>query len=473
MGLLQILPGRKTKELQKKVEALEFLLKSAYPQPSGALSYEKTVAADGTISYMYGFSIPSYSQDTVTLRGQMTSYDLCSPISGIISRKARALNNGIWTLKDENEDEAKGGYYNYINSLLKKPNILQTRRQFETQLYTYLQLFGECFIFGLTPTGATPSRTDKIKALWVIPNWMIQPEYTGKQYQQTEQKGILTGYRLNSGAENAGVLIDPSLVLHIKDININTGLGYNNNLLQGRSRLVSLSSEVSNIIAAYEARGSLISNRGSVGMISPEVSDMVTPPYTPKEKEALYAEYKKMFGITGERNGVMIMNKASRWQSTIAPTKELMLFEEVQDDIRSMAFAYGMPEPLLGFPLGSTYNNMTEAKRDLYQDAIIPESVDISECLTNWDALGIQKEGLHICIDFMHLEILQRSQKEKADAMRSEVTALNIAYQSGVITREELRSYLAEQFGIDPVNINGTTFYTGQPSAININENGK
>ena len=154
------------------------------------------------------------------------------------------------------------------------------------------------------------------------------------------------------------VQIDTEDIFHHKDISLNS-----DNLISGQSRLVSLQDPVSNIIASYEARNVLITRRGAIGILSNEGKDSIgTTPLLPGEKEDLQEDFKK-YGVTRGQLQVIISNAGLKWQSMTFPTKDLMLFEEIEDDVRQIADNYDYPMHLLGFKGGTTFSNMNEIGR--------------------------------------------------------------------------------------------------------------
>ena len=129
------------------------------------------------------------------------------------------------------------------------------------------------------------------------------------------------------------------------------------------------------------------------------------------------------------------------------PTRELMLFEEIEDDVRQIADNYDYPMYLLGFKAGSTFSNVGEAKKALYQDTIIPEAEGWAEAFTTY--FELKNLGFKLSVFFDHLDVFQQSEKERAEAFKIKNEGFKIAYELGVVTREEWRvgiDYDAEKF---------------------------
>lgn len=398
-------------------------------------------------TFFYAFGQPKTVHETITTNGQMAAYFSCAPVNGIINRKARAFANAKWWLLDKDGNEAKGTLATSIQNLITKPNPLQTWGQLCTQAKVYEQIFGECFIFAITPVGFNTK--EKVKTLWVLPNWMLKVKYSGKLYMQSDIAEIIEGYELTT-ASGTPTPLERDSVIHIKDTNqnlVDTHLG--------QSRLTSLQDPVSNIIAAYEARNTLITKKGALGILSNTSKDAAgTIPLKPGEKEDVQEEFKK-YGLSKEQWQVIVTNANLKWQSMTFPTRDLMLFEEIQDDVRQIADNYDYPMYLLGFKEGSTFNNVSEAKKSLYQDTIIPESEGFAEALNRF--FGTTEKGIRLTVFFDHLDVFQQSEREKAEAFKVKNEGFKIAYELGIVTLQEWRvgiDYEADKFL-------GNTFHYG------------
>lgn len=388
---------------------------------------ERTGKREG--NYFYGLGGKRFTFATDSVERQIEAYDKCAPVAAILNRKARAFSNGKWWVLDKDGKEAKGSEAERIRSLLRRPNAIQTWRQFNSQAELFLNLFGEVFIFALTPVGMP----DKVKALWVLPNWAVDVKLTGKMFMQTEVTEMIESYSLNYNGVKTVLPVES--VLHLKDQHINT-----NEILRGRSRMVGLQDEVSNIIAAYESRNVLITRRGAIGVLSNESKDSVgNIPMSDEDKKNLQEDFQK-YGLSRDQWQVIITNASLKWQAMSMPTKDLLLFEEIEDDVRQIADTYEYPMYLLGFKSGTTYSNVGEAKKSLYQDSIIPEAEYIAESLTSF--LKADLVGLQIKVFYDHLDIFQQGEKEKADAFKVRSDANVTLYEKGIITLNQLLTVL-------------------------------
>lgn len=398
----------------------------------------RTVSKDKDGKFFYAFGFPKTVQETVTILGQSSAYNICPPVNGIINRKARAFTNGKWWILDKDENEATGARIAGLQKLLKKPNPLQSWNQLMAQAKIYEQVYGEVFLFAIIPAGFTDK--SKVKAIWVIPNWIMNVKLTGKHYFQTELEDIIEGYDIN--IDGSTTPLPDGSVIHIRDINQNS-----TDVIRGQSRLASLQDPISNIVAAYEARNILITRKGALGILSNQTRDAAgAVPLKENEKLEVQEDFRK-YGLGKDQYQVIITNANLRWQPMTFPTRELMLFEEIEDDVRQIADNFDYPMFLLGFKAGSTFSNVGEAKKSLYQDTIIPEAEGWAEALSTF--FELEDLGLKLSVFYDHLEVFQQSEKERAEAFKVKNEGFKIAFELGVVTREEWRvgiDYDAEIF---------------------------
>lgn len=405
-----------------------------------------TDGSDAFFTFMPGWAT---SRETKTLAGQAWAYNNCPPVNAIINKKVRAFTNARWSIVNANNDPAKSGKeVSALQKFIARPNPMQTWNEFVAQAKVYEQTFGEVFIMPVTPIGF---KVNEAEVAWVVPNWIITEKTTGKLFNQSTTGGIIEGYTISYGGFSTD--IKPDQILRIRDVSVHVS-DQADKMLHGMSRLYPLTNPISNIIASYEARNVLITRKGALGILSNDGRDVGgTIPLRPDEKDELQNDFQK-YGMSKEQYQVIITNASLKWQPMTFPTKDLMLFEEITDDTRQIADCYDYPMYLLGFKEGSTFSNVGEAKKSLYQDAILPESQTFCDAISSFFQLP---DGVKLKASYDHLEIFQRSRKDEAVVLTAVCKAFDIAYKNKVVTLQEWRSAM----NLDPEKFNGDTFYNG------------
>lgn len=388
------------------------------------------------------------------------AYAKCAPLAAIINRSSKAFTNGKVAITDPEMKEVKGATATALKRLFYKPNLLQTWNQFSAQAHAFRSIYGCAYIFASTPEGYGFERATN---LWVLPNKYLTIDYTGLSLSMTEVSEIVKSIQLN------GTPLPLENIIFWQDTQAHPEMDMRKYMLAD-SKLRTLGDPINNIYAAYVARGVLITHRGAIGILSNESKDQSgSINLDPTEKEEVQKDFRK-FGLSKEQYQVIITNANLKWQQMAMPTRDLMLFEEIEDDCRQLCDSMEYPFELLGFKTSGALgdqNKTREAKKTLYQDLLIPDAEDLCQVIN--DSFDLQKQGLLFSIDFSHVEALQMSAREKNEAARSLVEALQVEFENDVITLnmwrvkrgwepvtggDKYRSELAGSFGSNRPTIN-------------------
>lgn len=373
------------------------------------------------------------------------AYQKCAPIPAIINKKAQAFINGKTWVVDENGKEATSDLAKKIKKLLLKPNPLQSGKQFEAQGYIYQQLFGYNVVLIMKPIGYKKNIDGY--SLWNIPpNYLEIQESEKLWYSLKGNEGLA---RVTINYKGISVPLNNEDIFMFKDFSPNFYTSY-----FPQSRIQGLTMPINNIIGAYETRNNLIHKRGALGILSSDKSDESgSISLTKDEKDALQQDYQQ-YGLTRDQWSIIISNAKVQWQQMGYPTKDLMLFEEVEDDMMRICDAYSYPYELLSSKTGTTFANLNEGKKLLYQDAIIPEAESWHEQLNS--LFGLEETNITITKDFSHIPILQDDQLKKASARLILNQAKKMEYEAGLITLNQWLESLGED-GIGELGDNRAT----------------
>lgn len=358
----------------------------------------------------------------------LTAYEKCPPLNAIINRKAQAYINGkTWILNRTGKGKGKESTNEAavkIMNLLEKPNPLQGWDEFEAQGYIYQQNFGFNMVLPIKPVGFK----DNIDAnsLWNIPPSMIDIEETNKLFYQTDAKGIIKEIVLNYKGQR--ITIKTEDIYFFKDFTPSF-----NSLIIPESRICALSLPINNIIGAYESRNVLINYRGALGILSqdPGNGQYGALPMTEEQKTQLQEDFRR-YGLKNHQWQFIITSAALKWQQMGVSTRELMLFEEIEADTMAICDSYNYPFQLMSSAKGTTFSNLNEGKKLLYQDAIIPEARSMYK---QWN-MFFNTKSYNIILekDFTDIAVLQEDQVQQATARKMRNEALLIEYQNDLIT---------------------------------------
>lgn len=364
------------------------------------------------------------------------AFNMCPPLAAVITRKTQAYINGITTLLNTQKKEAAGADAKKILALLKNPNPLTSAKDFEAQMYMFIQLYGFCPVLPIYPAGFEQFKdASQASSLWIIPPYMIsyKEKQTTMWYKAAKPSDIVE-----------------KLLIHYKDLKVEIDIddlfifkdftpSFESAIFPG-SRIRPLAMPINNVIGAYESRNELINYAGSQGVLTPTADGMGPLPLREGEKEQLQADFKRQYGIKRGQSRYIISPTPVDWKQMGRPTKDLMLFEEIIDDIMRICDAYNYPSPLLNSDKGPSVSNTKEFKAQVYQDAIIPESLSIYE---QWGTFfKLDGKNLTIVKTYDHLPVLQSDQVDDGKSQLSRNQAYLIAYQNDGITLNAWRELM-------------------------------
>lgn len=284
--------------------------------------------------------------------------------------------------------------------------------------------------------------------MWNLPCHLLNIEETKKNWTLAQSKSdIIKSIVIDFGEERAFIPVDQIYI--IKDF-----VPSFSSAIFPESRLKALEMPVNNIIGAYESRNVLINYRGALGMISGDGKDSSGfIPVREEEKEALQNDFRR-YGLSRQQWQFIITTAQVKWTQMGIPTKDLMLFEEIEDDIQRICDQYGYQYELMASTKGVTFANKEQAKKLLYQDTIIPEAENITE---QWERFfDLYKFDLDMEINFSHVPSMQDDQQKMAQARKTRNDALLIEFNNNLITLD----YWRVENGMDPIGGEfGTKYY--------------
>ncbi len=362
------------------------------------------------------------------------AYKRCAPVNAIINRKAATFINGkTWVLNTSGKAKGKVSTSEVairLTNLFNKPNRVQSGKQFEAQGYIFQQLFGFNLVLCITPLGMDRTYT---QAMWNIPASWLDIEETRKMFYNSLQPDIKK-IVLTYNGERAELDIENLFIMKDSQPSFDT-------IFFPSSKLQPLSLIINNIIGAYESRNVLINYRGALGLLTTEQgSGQYAPmPMTVDEKKLLQQDFKR-YGLKEKQWQVIITSAAMKWQQMGYATKDLMLFEEISDDIARLCDGIGYPDFLISSGTGakSTYDNVREGNKMLYQDFTIPDSCIIYEQWNNW--FNTPAYGLCIDKDYSHLPILQEDKEAQGRARLYFNQSLQMEWDTNQLTLDEWRA---------------------------------
>jgi len=338
-------------------------------------------------------------------------------LRSVIDKRASMMASNRPCLVDENGDEVEN---HWIYDLIAKPNPTQSWSDVVYSISVQDSLYSNVFLYA-------PERSFGIRNLMVpLPSNKIQINLSGRKLRQMDTDGLITDYLFKYDDGESETLENKDVVY------LTTADGMN--LVKPTSRIDTLKFPLSNIRAQYNKRNVLLENIGAIGILSAKNSDIGGAiPLSPEDKKQIQRDWFKR-----SKDELIITESEVDWKPMSFPTKDLMLFEELTADKIAIIDAFGLSINLFSSEKGTTFTNVRDSIRMVYQDTIIPETQQIYDAISQ--QLGLTNEGLRLVAEFDHLPVLQDDTSVNATTMKTKTETLEKLVAMGVpLTPEEIR----------------------------------
>ena len=314
-----------------------------------------------------------------------------------------------------------------LHQLLERPNAAQSYSSWISELIAFGKLTGNRYIYGIAPE--TGMNKGKYKELYVMPS----------QIMEIVSGGIMQPVK-NYRIEYQGAYDIPAEdICHIKDFNpYYDGTGshlYGQSPLRAGLRSLTTNNEAVQTGVKYlqnqTARGILTSDEGDLNEV---------------QAQQLKDKFRKNFQGADNAGDVIITPKKLSWVNFGLNAADVSLIEQYNASIKDLCNIYSVPVQLLNNTESATYNNMKEAKKALYQNAVIPELNKIRDELNRWLA-PMYGEKLFIDFDYSAIPELQEENEKVVDQLS----------KAWWVTPNEKRRVM--NYGVDEENIALDNYY--------------
>lgn len=323
-------------------------------------------------------------------------YSTTPQLKAVIDRKAAMFANGIWMLKDENGEIIENSD---IINLLNNPHPVLNGKEFLRMHITSYDVFGNSFLF------LNRGVSDLPRKMAVLPADRMKVTTTGKIYRQTDMNDIVTRYELEN-VEGTNDKFETREIIHFAETNPK-------NPILGESKIIALSMPISNIRGAYGFRNRIITNNAALGILSSNIGENgIGIGLDDNEQKKINAGYEAAFGMQEGKGNIMQTEANVTWNPMSYPTKDLLLFEEVDANFKMIIDSYGLNKNIFSPESDSKFSNLQEGLKMAYQDCIIPFADDFANGLGK--ELGVP-ENQRLCLSFDHVPVLKDNEREKAE----------------------------------------------------------
>ena len=339
-------------------------------------------------------------------------YDLYVTIPelrAVINKRAIMMSSGKPVLCDKDGNIIES---HWMLDLINNPNPTQSWSDVIYSLAVNDGLFNNSFAY-------CPKRSFDIRNLIMpLPANQVKIIGTGKFLKQIDKDGLIKEFQFWYDNQKHEVIELQDMVY------MNTPDGIN--LINSVNRIDTLKYPLSNIMATYNKRNVILENMGAIGILSSKKSDMGgTIPMTAEEKDEIRKDW-----ASRNKDKLVLTEADVQWIPMSYPTKDLLLFEELNEDKMAIIDAYGLNKYVFSNATDSIMSNVEQGMRMAYQDTIIPEVTQMYQTISQ--QLGLTAQDLYLKPDFSHIAVLQ-------DDMNTKSTEIINLVEKGIIDTSEAR----------------------------------
>ena len=359
-------------------------------------------------------------------------YITSSDVYAVVSKIAKNGKTIDWNLKLNKggivEDVTDGELFDLIHN----PNPSQTREEFVELALLYLLLSGEVFEQNHTEAIGFEGEISSVS--------LINPQLLDLKVIESSGYYKLDEYLLKGRKQP----LDEDSITHLK---------YANPTLEGVKNLRGLSP----LIAGYltlkglnnnqEANAKILENQGAAGILSNESENVLTA----SEREQSQNVLDKL--LAGVRNFGKVIQSSAKVKFTrlgLDPT-QLKIIESKLLKFRDLCSIYDVKSILFNDPVNASFNNLTNAEKQFWTNAVIPNTQLIVNMFTkgvveefNKDLNGNDKYFIEL--DVESIAALQSDKKKEAEKDKVKMEGLNVLMMMP-LSEEARVSLLVSEFG--------------------------
>jgi len=357
-----------------------------------------------------------------------TPYQLINSIPQLklaIEKLGTMFSNGVLVL--ENIETGETIEDKELQALLEQPNFLQGQNEFLKQYITQLYAYGSQFI----RIGQKYSLAKYPSSLLPISAANITAHLTGKLFNQTEMKGIVSHYEYTENGYRKRFEVDEIIWSRIPDLD---------NPLVGCSPIKSLRYPLTNTKYAYDYLNVISSDKGALGMLTSKAKDtMGSIPLTPEQRKEIEKQHRETYGTADGQSRILIGEAEMDWKPMSYPTKDLLLLDQIDANFKTILDVLGINPNIF---INSTYENLRNGLIMTYQDTIIPAADMLAQDLSK--ALKVKK-GTRITAKYDHISILQEDTSKQLDDIGKKSATLVQLVTAGIILNTQAEAIMANE----------------------------
>ena len=287
-------------------------------------------------------------------------------------------------------------------SLVDHPNYYQNWQELIKQFTAYYELLGNSYLSLIQPNGM-----QTVSSLYILPAAYIQIVLLNDK-KLPDWMNEVAAYQMILGGNTYNH--DPETVLHKR----NFALSYiDGSYIYGISKYIPGEKISTELKAIYDAKTSIISSRGAMGVLSNE-SDIPDYEQTKEIKEKLASSY----GLGSDQDKIIATTQKLSWQQMTLGIAELQIIENAKYSFTKLCQLNGF-DPVIFSTEGSTFANKAEAEKAFMKNVIKPKVDDLYNDINTW--LRPYFDGDMIVPDWSQVEALQADKARLTDMVIKQI----------------------------------------------------
>jgi len=285
-----------------------------------------------------------------------------------------------------------------LRRLVSEPNYYQNWKELIKQFTAYYEILGNSYLYGIKPDGM-----NMISGLHVLPAGHVGIVLLHDK-QLPDWLNEVALYKVTLSGKDYNLL--PEAVLHKRNISLRYDSGA---FIYGISKYIPGNKITTELKAIYDAKTSIISQRGALGILSneSEIPDA-------DESKDIKLKLQEKFGLGATQDKFIVTTQKLSWQQMSMGIAELQIIENAKYSFAKLCQLNGF-DPVIFSTEGSTFANKSEAEKALMKKVIKPKADDLYNDLNNW--LRPYFGGDMIVPDWSKVEELQEDMGKLTDML--------------------------------------------------------
>jgi len=291
-----------------------------------------------------------------------------------------------------------------LNDFLTMANPEQTMAQFREAYTIYLLSIGNSFWY--KPTLDSGLNKGKTTSIYTLP--------ANDMEVMSDNNAIITP-EIQYKLENSQTKFEREEIYHSKYFN---PFWYTTPTLYGQSPLQAAADTLAKQNEAEKTQAKQFENQGPAYLLYRDGAESWNTMSDPQKIE-LQKEINGLASKGKQGSGLVLKDKFSAIKLGISAS-DLNILESSREGRRILCNVYQMSAALFNDPSGSTYNNVSEARKAAWTDALVPHNNRFATDLTHFLINPVEEyknQGFFYAMDYSSVEELQSGMKEKVEWM--------------------------------------------------------